>query len=1096
MGCGLGSRRHQGTAVSIATLQRPDVESELRRLKDFQRTTAEYVHRRLYLDDDYARRFLVADEVGLGKTMVARGVIAQAIDHLWDDVDRIDIVYVCSNSAIARQNLNRLQLHLGSDQSYVSADRLTLLAETLPELTARKLNFISFTPGTSFELGRRAGTARERRLLYHLLHGAWDLRGMGPVNVFQGGVGRARWRQFVAEAPAHLEPSITNEFVSRVNTHHGLRERFEGLAERCRWRSNYGDAWPECVEIVAHLRRHLAASCLQALQPDLIILDEFQRFRSLLNHDEGNPAGQLASDMFMYQNEDGSEQARVLLLSATPYKMYTMSDEQSDDHYRDFISTLGFLEGSDDTRAVEELLADYRAQLYDLGSVGSDPTLSRAALEARLRRVMSRTERITATQERDGMLRQVSPTLKTTTEDVRRYAVLQRAADSLELQSGSVMPYWKSIPYPANFMDDYQFGSYLREAFVGPNGPQLLQDLSRARSFFPKREWQRYQAIDPANARLRALYEATIEPGAWRLLWLPPTAPYHALGLPFSDPALVRFTKRLLFSSWAATPKALAVLTSYEAERRMMREGDASAENTEQARNRIATPLQLRMDGEKPATMSLLTLLYPSATLAQELDPAMLGATVRSGSGNPGELPTLRRILSLAHGRAVELLSVLPAGPSDGPVDQAWYWAAPILLDAHFHRKPTEAWLEASATPALWGEATTGGSDDDPPRVWGRHVDEVRAALNGTRSLGRRPSDLASVITHIALAGPATVALRSLNQSSAPNGPEDLDAIRNAAGTLGFGLRSLFRTPEAQSLVRGSKRSSASEDIYWRRVLNYGIRGCLQAVMDEYIHVLAERLGVADPGSSKGLGEIVDAAREAIGLRTVPLRTTGISGRTGVGGQYATRIHFARRLGDDKADDEARGARIGRVQEAFNSPFWPFVLITTSIGQEGLDFHTYCHAVVHWDLPHNPVDMEQREGRVHRYKGHAVRKNIADRYAGAVLADPERAQQLWREMFQEARDQREHGANDLIPFWVYPGAAAIERHVSAYPMSRDITRLEALRRSLAIYRMVFGQPRQDDLLEYLAGRIPADQLADLSASWQIDLRPPQTHSEV
>ena len=44
---------------------------------------------------------------------------------------------------------------------------------------------------------------------------------------------------------------------------------------------------------------------------------------------------------------------------------------------------------------------------------------------------------------------------------------------------------------------------------------------------------------------------------------------------------------------------------------------------------------------------------------------------------------------------------------------------------------------------------------------------------------------------------------------------------------------------------------------------------------------------------------------------------------------------------------------------------------STSIGQEGLDFHTYCHAVVHWNLPSNPVDMEQREGRVHRYKGHA-----------------------------------------------------------------------------------------------------------------------------
>lgn len=67
--------------------------------------------------------------------------------------------------------------------------------------------------------------------------------------------------------------------------------------------------------------------------------------------------------------------------------------------------------------------------------------------------------------------------------------------------------------------------------------------------------------------------------------------------------------------------------------------------------------------------------------------------------------------------------------------------------------------------------------------------------------------------------------------------------------------------------------------------------------------------------------------------------------------------------------------------------FWPFVLATTSVGQEGLDFHLYCHAVVHWNLPSNPVDMEQREGRVHRYKGYAVRKNLATACRSRALAN-------------------------------------------------------------------------------------------------------------
>ena len=77
--------------------------------------------------------------------------------------------------------------------------------------------------------------------------------------------------------------------------------------------------------------------------------------------------------------------------------------------------------------------------------------------------------------------------------------------------------------------------------------------------------------------------------------------------------------------------------------------------------------------------------------------------------------------------------------------------------------------------------------------------------------------------------------------------------------------------------------------------------------------------------------------------------------------------HFALAFGEDVArDGKQRGEdeklRKSVVREAFNSPFWPFVLATTSVGQEGLDFHLYCRDVMHWNLPSNPVDLEQREG--------------------------------------------------------------------------------------------------------------------------------------
>ena len=43
---------------------------------------------------------------------------------------------------------------------------------------------------------------------------------------------------------------------------------------------------------VSKLRRLLAHSCLDALEPDLVVLDEFQRFRELLN--PSTTSGELA----------------------------------------------------------------------------------------------------------------------------------------------------------------------------------------------------------------------------------------------------------------------------------------------------------------------------------------------------------------------------------------------------------------------------------------------------------------------------------------------------------------------------------------------------------------------------------------------------------------------------------------------------------------------------------------------------------------------------------------------------------------------------------------------------------------------------------
>ncbi|MBL9024535.1 MAG: hypothetical protein JNL21_20235 [Myxococcales bacterium] len=279
---------------------------------------------------------------------------------------------------------------------------------------------------------------------------------------------------------------------------------------------------------------------------------------------------------------------------------------------------------------------------------------------------------------------------------------------------------------------------------------------------------------------------------------------------------------------------------------------------------------------------------------------------------------------------------------------------------------------------------------------------------------------------------------------------------------------------------------------YWRRVLSYCVDGNLQAVLDEYAHYLVEGTGmIARPGVDVAR-EVAEQIHAALSPRSSSLTVDEISARSGRVEitPFRLRCRFALRFGDLKDDKASALTRAETVREAFNSPFRPFVLASTSIGQEGLDFHPYCHAVYHWNLPSNPVDLEQREGRVHRYKGHAVRRNVALRYGLTSLKDRWSGDDdPWTCLFQLAAADRRPGLTDLVPYWIFEteGGYQVERRVPVLPLSREIAQLERLKKSLAVYRLVFGQARQDDLLAYLSTVDEDTRRALLEA--RIDLGP-------
>lgn len=186
------------------------------------------------------------------------------------------------------------------------------------------------------------------------------------------------------------------------------------------------------------------------------------------------------------------------------------------------------------------------------------------------------------------------------------------------------------------------------------------------------------------------------------------------------------------------------------------------------------------------------------------------------------------------------------------------------------------------------------------------------------------------------------------------------------------------------------------------------------------------------------------------------------------------RINFAIPFTNAKMDDKTLSHTSG-IRLSFNSPFRPFVLSTTSVGQEGLDFHWYSRKLLHWNLPSNPVDMEQRDGRVNRYKGLAIRQSLGKEY-DRVLD--------WDELFSKARDTYKEGFSDMVPFWCLPktfpeeSRMMVERIILQYPLSTDQGRYERLKKVLSLYRLTMGQPRQEELLEMLASTTLSDEQID------------------
>ena len=1035
-------------------------------LKDFQQATVNRIDE-LYRSGQM--RVLVSDEVGLGKTLIAKGTIAKLAKMQKASGDKlVKVVYICSNSAIAGQNLDKLRISNEVRTEATSSSRLSMqhlnifMQESDEQFLKQYVQLIPLTPDTSFRMTGGAGTVDERALMFALLRRIPELESYLPqLDVAMRDWAYKAWnwyRNDYEEKVVKCDDQSGGKYIQymtqRIMQELNIKRKngttyLEELITLCQRIKHSGNRRVNDNSIIGKLRVMFAQISLDKLEPDLVIMDEFQRFKYLIHSDPDTETGMLAAKFF------NAESVRMLLLSATPYKMYSTLEEidendGSEEHYKEFMDVMAFLNVTEqENEHFHTVWSNYSVNLKELASGETTILAAKQAAEDALYSHICRTERISATESADIIdAHEVKEPLEVTASDIKSYLQAQKLLEDIHLPYNVPIDYIKSCPYLLSFMNDYKVKRDIERYFAAH--PDDMSVLNRDCLWLKRSSFDKFDAIDPGNARLERVLHHAFKHNAENLLWVPPSKPYYPLSGAFAGSE--HFSKTLIFSSWEMVPRMLAGLLSYEAERRTIgllakQRTDRDVRYFHDDKKRFpAAKLNFSVKDNSPNAMTLFCLMYPSRFLADCYDPI---ECMNKGM-------SLSQIEAAIKERISGKLQKFSA-PQTGVEDKKWYYLFPLVLDGPGY---VQTWLGSDDTLSAYGE-----EDEKAKKQKGfqRHLQELRelyqqTSYGRTLSLGKMPPDLLEVLATMAIASPAICAYR-LYRQYAGNG--SIPSYMPSQIAKVFINR--MNTPESTAVI--DLCYGEADDAHWQNVLNYCKDGNLQAMFDEYGHLLTNGLD----RDEKLLPRLHRSMIESMQVRTTAYKVDTLNDfRSRMTGKKEKavniRTHFA--VSFTKGIGEKDADRKKSVRNSFNSPFRPFVLASTSIGQEGLDFHNYCRRIVHWNLPTNPIDLEQREGRINRFECLAIRQNVAQRYGVTTFQ-----KDIWAEMFQAARKaEKTSGCSDLIPFWGLTESedmVRIERIVPMYPFSRDEISYERLIKILSLYRLTLGQARQEELLEYI-----------------------------
>jgi Helicase conserved C-terminal domain len=1119
------------------------IDSALAGLKDFQLATVNHTIAEFYHSGK--NKMLIADEVGLGKTIVARGIVAKMYEKFLEKNGKaktFNVIYICSNQAIASQNIGKLNIingEAGKDIVDYSRDddRITALAYQPKETTSTfNIRIKAFTPATSFDQNTNAGRSDERGLLFRLLYNhsylkekrnslKWLIKGTKRMN-------EDNWENAIEDAIRFdsgkqlkhyywryrkIRKGIKTRFYKALQEKapiNELKKVYEALgiekekscifllskicSNRIQKNNYYNDKYRVFWDIISYLRFKLSDCCKEYLEADLFILDEFQRYNKLIKIEKtDNPGIELARQILSKEN------AKVLMLSATPFKPYTNDFDElhGEHHYSEFKNVLKFLlNGESDSfwRKLENNRSNFFKHIRHASEIKDnfdEARISKENLEKVYRSCIARTERMLVSKDKDAMIKSNIKVLDLRAEDIKDFVLFDKIVEHLNAEHSCRLAvpteYVKSCPYPLSFLINYQHKKAIEKYYKEDGALQNLINKSRG-AWVNLNLIKQYKALIPKksktipNAKIRLLFDETIENDGWKYLWVPPSIPYYELRGAFQKAQ--GYSKTLIFSSWKMVPRMIASMSSYEAERlsigKLIQKTAGRSPNYFN-KKRFPFPLltfRVIKGDQSLSGMNNFMINYPSIYLSSLYD----------SQRNIQEGRTLKEIKEnlkeLIKNRLIEL-DIFSLGTENGDW-QKWSWYSILLLDAHHEDiDHLRSWLSQNISDDVAVDVEDVDNKADKTGK-GQHLQEVRNVIIGgsTPNVSKLTQgqfdNLLNFLVDLCMGSPANASMRALDKIF----DDELTTTLRNSYLIASGFISLFNKPESISVIQ----LHTLEKDYYRKVLEYSIAGNIQSMLDEYYYLLK------DSNSIKSSDELAERLTEILSIRPSPLEIGSITSlkksekdKNNSTDRNRIRTHFALDFGQQKLSS-ATANRVISIREAFNSPFRPFVLASTSIGQEGLDFHFYCKKIIHWNLPSNPIDFEQREGRIHRYKGHVVRLNVAEKFKNK-LAEINEKKHIWNDLFQLALDverDNSHFPCDLIPYWHLEtkNDLSIERIVPLYPFSKDIDKFQNMLKVLAYYRFTFGQPRQDELIQILEENFDFNEI-DLIKDLMINLSP-------